>query len=117
MADNENENKKPEAGEAKPEGKKSMGEAAEAAKAEAAAKAKAENKKAAAEAGRAKAKAAKAEAAASAVKIAAPGETKVSPSNKTTRLKELYKSKAVPALMKEFQLRAPCRSRRSRRSS
>lgn len=67
-----------------------------------AAKAKTEAKKAAAEAARAKAKKAKEEAAASALKIAAPGETKVSPS-KTPRLLSLYRSKVVPALMKEFQ--------------
>jgi large subunit ribosomal protein L5 len=96
MADNENENKKAEGAE----GKKEVD--AEAAKA----KAKSEAKKAAAEAGKARAKAAKAEAAASAIKIAAPGETKVSPSTKTTRLMDLYKSKAVPALMKEFQFKS-----------
>ena len=84
----------------KPEGAAEGGD--EAAKA----KAKAEAKKAAADAGKARAKAAKAEAAASAVKIAAPGETKVSPSTKTTRLQELYKSKVVPALMKEFQFKS-----------
>ena len=64
--------------------------------------AKSEAKKVAAEAGKARAKRAKEEAAASAMKIAAPGETKVSPS-KTPRLKKLYKDKAIPALMKEFQ--------------
>jgi large subunit ribosomal protein L5 len=69
---------------------------------EAAAKAKADAKKAAAEAGKARAKKAKEEAAAGAVKIAAPGETKVSPS-KEPRLAVHYKKKAVPALMKEFQ--------------
>ena len=68
----------------------------------AAAKAKADAKKAAADAARAKAKKAKEDAAASSVKIAAPGETKVSPS-KTPRLKTHYEKKAVPALMKEFQ--------------
>ena len=67
-----------------------------------AAKAKSEAKKAAADAARAKAKKAKEDAAASGVKIAAPGETKTSPS-KTPRLKNLYRDKAVPALMKEFQ--------------
>jgi large subunit ribosomal protein L5 len=67
----------------------------------AAAKAK-EAKKAASEAARAKAKKAKEDSAASALKIAAPGETKSSPS-KTPRLKDLYKTKAIPALMKEFQ--------------
>lgn len=68
----------------------------------AAAKARTDAKKAAADAARAKAKKAKEEAAASAVKIAAPGETKVSPS-KTPRLATHYKSKVVPALMKEYQ--------------
>jgi large subunit ribosomal protein L5 len=63
---------------------------------------KTDAKKAAAEAGRARAKKAKEEAAASGVKIAAEGETRVSPS-KTPRLQTLYKEKAVPALMKEFQ--------------
>ncbi len=67
----------------------------------AAAKAKQDAKKANAEANRAKAKKAKDEAAASALKIAAPGETKVSPS-KTPRLMTHYKLKAVPAMMKEF---------------
>lgn len=76
----------------------------EAAKAKAEAKAKADAKKAAAEAGRAKAKKAKEEAAASTVKIAAPGETKVSPS-KMPRLKEHYSKQAVPALMKEFNFK------------
>lgn len=74
---------------------------------EAAAKARAAEKKAAqAEAGRAKAKKAKEEAAASAIRIAGPGETKVSPS-KTPRMATLYKSKVVPALMKEFQFKNP----------
>jgi large subunit ribosomal protein L5 len=67
-----------------------------------AAKARTEAKKAASDAARAKAKKAKEDAAASSVKIAAPGETKTSPS-KTPRLKKLYQEKAVPALMKEFQ--------------
>jgi large subunit ribosomal protein L5 len=71
-----------------------------------AAKAKAEAKKAAADAARAKAKKAKEDAAASSVKIAAPGDTKSSPS-KTPRLKKQYDSKAVPALMKEFQFKNP----------
>lgn len=71
-----------------------------------AAKAKADAKKAAAEAARAKAKKAKEEAAASSVKIAAPGETKSSPS-KPPRLLKQYQSKAVPALMKEFQFKNP----------
>lgn len=70
------------------------------------AKAKTEAKKAAAEAARSKAKKAKEDAAASAVKIAAPGDTKISPS-KTPRLKDLYRTKAVPALMKEFQFKNP----------
>jgi large subunit ribosomal protein L5 len=70
----------------------------------AAAKAKNEAKKVAAEAARAKAKRAKQEAAASAVKIAAPGETKTSPS-KLPRMSKLYADKAVPALMKEFQFK------------
>jgi large subunit ribosomal protein L5 len=75
--------------------------------AEAAAKAaRAEAKKAAAEAGRAKAKKAKEDASAGAVQIAAPGETKSSPS-KTPRMVALYKSKVVPALMKEFQFKNP----------
>jgi large subunit ribosomal protein L5 len=86
------------------ESKNKGGEGADAA-AEAA-KAKAEAKKAAGDAARAKAKKAKEEAAASTVKIAAPGETKVSPS-KTPRLVELYRSKVVPALMKEFQFANP----------
>lgn len=72
----------------------------------AAAKARAENKKAAADAARARAKKAKEDAAASALKIAAPGETKTSPS-KTPRLQAQYKEKVVPALMKEFQLKNP----------
>lgn len=67
-----------------------------------AAKAKTDAKKAAADAAKAKAKKAKEAAAASALKIAAPGETKVSPS-KEPRLKTHYKSKVIPALMKEFQ--------------
>jgi large subunit ribosomal protein L5 len=69
------------------------------------ARAKQDAKKAQAEANRAKAKKAKEDAAASAIKIAAPGETKVSPS-KTSRLLTLYKTKAVPALMKEFQFKS-----------
>ncbi len=67
-----------------------------------AAKARTEAKKAAADAARAKAKKAKEDAAASSVKIAAPGETKTSPS-KSPRLKDVYQKKVVPALMKEFQ--------------
>jgi len=69
-----------------------------------AAKAKAEAKKAAADAARARAKKAKEEAAASSVKIAAPGETKVSPS-KPPRLLNHYHTKVVPALMKQYQFK------------
>jgi large subunit ribosomal protein L5 len=65
-----------------------------------------EAKKAASEAARAKAKKAKDDAAASAIKIAADGETKSSPS-KTPRLKTLYQTKVIPALMKEFQYKNP----------
>lgn len=72
----------------------------------AAAKARTEAKKAAADAARAKAKKAKDDAAASSVKIAAAGETKVSPS-KTPRLQSHYRAKAVPAMMKEFQFKNP----------
>lgn len=73
----------------------------------AAAKAKADAKKSAqAEAGRAKAKKAKEEAAASAMRIAGPGETKVSPS-KPTRLSVHYKTKVIPAMMKQFQFANP----------
>lgn len=68
--------------------------------------AKQEAKKAAADVNRAKAKKAKDEAAASAIRIAGPGETKSSPS-KTPRLKVLYNTKAIPALMKEFQYKNP----------
>lgn len=75
-------------------------------KAAEAAKAKTEAKKAAGEAARAKAKKAKEEAAASAMKIAAPGETKVSPSKKP-RLQTHYEQKAIPAMMKEFQFKNP----------
>jgi large subunit ribosomal protein L5 len=71
-----------------------------------AAKAKAEAKKAAADAARAKAKRAKEEAAASALKIAAPGETKTSPS-KPPRLLKHYQTKVVPALMKGHQFANP----------
>src|SRR5689334_18266506 len=70
------------------------------------AKAKSEAKKVAADAARAKAKKAKEEAAASSVKIAAPGETKTSPS-KPPRLLNHYRAKVVPALMKEFQFENP----------
>ena len=78
-------------------------ESAEGAKQDSA-KAKAEAKKAAGDAARARAKKAKDEAAAASVKIAAPGETKISPS-KTPRLVTQYKTKVVPALMKEFQFK------------
>ena len=73
---------------------------------ESAAKAKQEAKKAAAEANRAKAKKAKEDAAAAALKIAAPGETKTSPS-KLPRLKTLYQNKVIPALMKEYNFKNP----------
>jgi large subunit ribosomal protein L5 len=65
-----------------------------------------EAKKVASEAARAKAKKAKDDAAASAIKIAADGETKSSPS-KTPRLKTHYQTKVIPALMKEFQYKNP----------
>jgi len=68
------------------------------------AKAKTEAKKAASEAARAKAKKAKEEAAASSVKIAAAGETKTSPS-KPPRLVNIYRSKVIPALMKQYQFK------------
>lgn len=71
-----------------------------------AAKAKSDAKKAAADAARAKAKKAKEEAAASSVKIAAVGETRVSPS-KAPRLVTHYNKSVVPALMKEFQFKNP----------
>ena len=71
-----------------------------------AAKAKTDAKKAAAEAGRAKARKQKEESQNAALKIAAPGETRVSP-KKTPRLQTLYKEKAIPALMKEFQFKNP----------
>lgn len=92
------ENKKDEVAAAAPDAQ----EAKEAAQK----KAKSDAKKAAAEAGRAKAKKAKEDAAASAMKIAGPGETKVSPS-KEPRLATLYKTKVIPALMKEFQFKNP----------
>ena len=69
-----------------------------------AAKAKVEAKKAAADAARARAKKAKEEAAASSVKIAAPGDTKISPTQ-APRLLKHYRAKAVPAMMKEFQFK------------
>jgi large subunit ribosomal protein L5 len=46
----------------------------------------------------------KKDASASAVKIAAAGETKVSPS-KTPRLEKLYREKAIPAMMKQFEFK------------
>lgn len=74
--------------------------------AEAAAKAaKLEAKKAAAEAGRAKAKKAKEDSAVG-VRIAAAGETKVSP-EKVASLETFYKKNIVPVLMKEFQYSNP----------
>ena len=86
----------------KDEDQKQSGDSAEIA----AAKARTEAKKSAADAARAKAKKAKEDAAASSVKIAAVGETKVSPS-KTPRLQNHYRGKAVPAMMKEFQFNNP----------
>lgn len=83
---------------------KKSGEDAADADAAAKAKAKAEAKKVAAEANRAKAKKAKDDASASALKIAAEGETRVSPS-KPPRLLTHYKGKVIPALMKEFQFK------------
>ena len=82
--------------------------------AKAAAKAKTEAKKATAAAAKAKAKKAKDEALALSVKIAAAGETKISPS-KAPRLLDLYKSKAVPALMKEHQFKNPMQVPRLKR--
>ena len=79
-----------------------------------AAKAKSDAKKSAADAARARAKKAKEDSAASSVKIAAAGETKVSPS-KTPRLKVHYREKAVPALMKEFQFINPMQVPRLRK--
>jgi large subunit ribosomal protein L5 len=81
---------------------KTGGDDAEAA----AKKAKMEAKKAAGDAARAKAKKAKEDSAASSLKIAGPGETKVSPS-KEPRLRALYRTKAVPAVMKEFGFKNP----------
>jgi len=87
---------------AEKEEKKAEGASAE----DAARKAKTDAKKAAAEAGKARAKKAKEDAAASGLKIAAAGETKVSPT-KTPRLSKHYKEKVIPALMKEFQFKNP----------
>jgi large subunit ribosomal protein L5 len=70
------------------------------------AKAATAKKAAAAEAGKQRAKRQKEEAAASALKMAGPGETKVSPSKKP-RLRTLYQTKAIPAMMKEFQFKNP----------
>lgn len=44
--------------------------------------------------------------ASSTLKLAAPGETKSSPSQ-TPRLQKLYKDKVIPALMKEYQFKNP----------
>ena len=95
------------------ENKAASGDEAEA-KAKAAKAAKSEAKKAAAEAGKAKAKKAKEEAAAGAMRIAAPGETKSSPA-KMPRLKAMYQSKVIPALMKEFQYKNPMQVPRLRK--
>lgn len=54
----------------------------------------------------AKGKGKKKDASSSAVKIAAAGETKVSPS-KTPRLKTMYDQKVVPSIQKQFQLKNP----------
>ena len=83
------------------ENTKGAGEAG--AEAAAAAKAKADAKKAAADAGRAKAKK---EKGTGNVRIAAAGETKAAP-EREPRLQALYRTKAVPALMKEFQFANP----------
>ena len=71
-----------------------------------AARKRAEAKKNAADAARARAKKAKDDAKASVVRIAAVGETRVSPST-PPRLQILYRERAVPALMKEFQFANP----------
>ncbi|MGK5087108.1 50S ribosomal protein L5 [Bdellovibrionota bacterium FG-2] len=73
---------------------------------QAAARARTDAKKVAADAARAKAKKAKEDSAAMAVKIAAEGETRVSPS-RSPRLIKIYREKAVPAMMKEFQFKNP----------
>jgi large subunit ribosomal protein L5 len=88
--------------------------AGEAGGADAAKAAKAEAKKAAAEAGKARAKKAKDEAAASQMRIAAEGETRISP-KQTPRLATFYRTKAVPALMKEFQFKNPMQVPRLRK--
>ena len=67
----------------------------------AAAKARADAKKVAGDAARAKAKKAKEEASMG-IKIAAEGETKVSPTQ-MPRMKKHYNEKVIPALMKEFK--------------
>ncbi len=82
-------------------GKKGEADAAEKAKAAAA---KAAKKAAAAEAGKAKAKKAKEDG--GALRIAAAGETQVSPTQRP-RLVETYRSKVVPAMMKQFQFKNP----------
>ena len=86
--------------------KKKEGSGGEEASADVAKARSIDAKKAAGEANRAKAKKAKEEAAAASVKIAAEGETKVSPS-KTPRLSAHYREKAIPAMMKEFQFKNP----------
>lgn len=53
-----------------------------------------------------KGKGKKKEVSSGSVKIAAAGETKVSPA-KATRLKTLYEQKVVPGLLKQFQLKNP----------
>ena len=87
---------------AKDDDNKKKGDAEEGSGDAAAARAKTDAKKQAAEANRQKAKKAKEDAAASALKIAAPGDTKTSPS-KPVRLSVRYQKEVVPALMKEFQ--------------
>ncbi len=54
----------------------------------------------------AKGKGKKKDASSSSVKIAAAGETKVSPS-KTPRLEKLYGDKVIPSIQKQFQLKNP----------
>ncbi len=98
----------------KDEGQEKKGADDGDAAAKAQAKAKSEAKKAAAEAGRARSKKAKEDAAASAMRIAAPGETKTSPS-KMPRLKAHYAKHAIPALMKEFQFKNPMQVPRLRK--
>lgn len=99
------EDKKTEKAEKATKEKKAAPAAAEAVAADpakaAADAAKAEKKAKAMAAGKARKK----EEAASAVTIAAPGETRTSPS-KTPRLQVLYKSKVVPSLMKQYQYKS-----------